>query len=343
MKPIDESDLEEILEPLEDAERELGRSRVLITGGTGFFGTWLLESWAHNSDRLALERTAVVVTRDPEAFAARMPHLALHRSIELIRGDVLGPNPVHGSFDACLHAATAASLALTQSDPRLMFDTIVDGTRNVLDWVRPSGRIPTVFTSSGAVYGALDPNIEGVPETTLTGPDPLDSTAVYAEAKRAAEMLCAIETATGQDIRVARCFAFVGPHLPLDAHFAVGNFIADGLAGRPIVIHGDGTPVRSYMYGTDLVIWLRTLLARGVAGRSYNVGSEDGRSLAEIARLVGDRCGVDVVVRSESTRSGPSHRYVPSTGRARAELGLKESVLFDEALRRTIVWNRLIT
>jgi dTDP-glucose 4,6-dehydratase len=284
-----------------------------------------------------------VVSRDPEGARAQHPEVADHPSIELVRGDVLGDAPVSGGFDACIHAATAASLDLTRRDPRLMFDTIVSGTANVLRWMEASGTAPTVFTSSGAVYGRQDSERDGVDEAVMTGPDPLDPGRVYGEAKRAAEMLCSIEVERGRRISVARCFAFVGPHLPIDAHFAIGNFVRDALAGGPIVVQGDGTTVRSYMYPTDLVTWLWTILLRGGAGRAYNVGSPDGRDLAQVARLVAERAGgIGVEVRGTPRPGQPIDRYVPDTTRATAELGLEIRVDLLDAIGRTLAWHRRI-
>src|SRR5262245_31939158 len=195
MEPVPSRDIDEIFDRTADLHRSLATARVLVTGGTGFFGRWLLESWAAASDRLALERTLVVVTRDPDRFASAAPHLAGHRTIELVRGDVLGPSPVSGAFDACIHAATAASLELTVADPDLMYDTIVTGTANVLEWLAPSGGVPTLFTSSGAVYGEQPPDIRNVSEDD--GRDADLGGAVYAEGKRVAERLCAEASARG--------------------------------------------------------------------------------------------------------------------------------------------------
>ena len=335
-------ELDEVLDATRDLWRDLAGARVLITGGTGFFGSWLLEtfSWAH--DRLELKSSAVVLTRDPEGFAARASHLADHEAICTMRGDVRDIGNDLGDFDAVIHAATSASADLNQTDPLTMLDTIIDGTRHILDAVAGSGEIPVLLTSSGAVYGRQPPELDHMPETWSGGPDPLDTRSAYAEGKRTAELTGALFTnASGLQVKYARCYAFLGPYLPLDRHYAIGNFIRDGLAGGPIRVQGDGTTVRSYLYAADLAIWLWTILLRGTTGRAYNVGSEEAIDIAELARTVARALdpAPDTEIASHAT-TGPIDRYVPSTERARQELGLEQRVSLSEGIARTISWHR---
>ena len=146
-------------------------------------------------------------------------------------------------------------------------------------------------------------------------------------------------------MKIARCFAFVGPYLPLDANYAIGNFIGHVLNETPLRIEGDGTPYRSYLYASDLVIWLWTILFRGVSGRAYNVGSEEAISISALAAHTARAASPELLVTigKKAVPSLPPQRYVPSTARARQELGLAETVDLPEGIARTIGWHRWIS
>jgi dTDP-glucose 4,6-dehydratase len=224
-----------------------------------------------------------------------------------------------------------------------MFDTIVDGTRRTLDFARAAGARNYLLVSSGAVYGPQPPELSHIPEDFTGGPPLGAAGSGYGEGKRAAEVLAAIEAErSGLSVRVARCFAFVGPHLPLDIHFAIGNFIRDAMAGGPIRIRGDGTAVRSYLYMADLAVWLWTL-ALGSATGAYNVGSEAAVSILDTARAVAAECApsAEILVMVQPQLGARPHRYVPSTERSRSELGLFQHTAMSEAIARTARWHAL--
>jgi dTDP-glucose 4,6-dehydratase len=182
----------------------------------------------------------------------------------------------------------------------------------------------------------------GLPEDFSGAPNPANKSSAYAEAKRAAETLCALfNNAERTEIKIARCFAFVGPYLPLNGRFAIGNFIRDEMAGGPIKVRGDGTDVRSYLYASDLAIWLWTILFKGQSCDPYNVGSDQAVSIAQTARIVAEAGGHGAAVVIEGGPIGRPKclKYVPSTGKARTELNLKECVDLRTAVRRTMEWH----
>jgi nucleoside-diphosphate-sugar epimerase len=335
-------DLQHVIEHTHDVWNRLHGARIFVTGGTGFVGCWLLESFAWACDHLSLDATVTVLTRSPEGFRRKAPHLAAHRSIRLLHGDIRSfPFPA-GHFSHVIHGATEASAALAREQPLLMLDTVVNGTRRALDFAVATQARRFLMISSGAVYGIQPSVITRVTEAHDGSPDPTDPRSVNAESKRLAELLCVLYSRQhGLASPIARCFGCVGPYLPLDANFAIGNFINDCLNQRPIEIRGDGTAYRSYLYAADLAIWLWTILARGESCRPYNVGSERELSIAELAATVAAELEPLTGIRVMGVpRPGvAAERYVPDTSRARGELGLDELVPVEDALRRTAKWH----
>ncbi|MEI6194764.1 MAG: NAD(P)-dependent oxidoreductase [Verrucomicrobiota bacterium] len=319
---------------------ELRGQRIFITGGTGFFGRWLLESFAWANHQLDLKAEAVVLTRNPEAFAKKAPQLAGNPAIRLQAGDIGDFRPPPGRFSHVIHGATEASEKSNQENPLRMFDTIVSGTRRTLEFAAEAKVRKFLFISSGAVYGKQPAELSHMPEDYTGAPDPTHPLSAYGEGKRAGEMLSVLLAQRhGFEAKIARAFAFVGPQLPLDGHFAVGNFMRDGLAGGPIQVLGDGTPVRSYLYAAELAVWLWTILFQGANARAYNVGSETCLSIAETARAVADSFSPPLPVRIRTPAgSGAGLRYVPCTRRAREELGLTQEIEPCRAIEKTLRW-----
>ena len=332
-----ENDLREILEAAEPSFRELRGGRLFITGGTGFFGMWLLESLAYACEELHLDVQAVALTRDADRFRRKAPHLADLPWLSFRNGDVRALEPGTGTFTHTIHAATDASATLNREKPALQLNAVLEGTRRALAFSEQAGVGRFLFTSSGAVYGTQPPSLARIPETYLGAPDPTLPDSAYGEGKRIAELLCVLSS---MEAIIARCFAFVGAHLPLDTTYAVGNFLRDATNGDPVRVGGDGTPFRSLMYGTDLAIWLWTLLVAAPADRAYNVGSPleiTVESLAERVAALPDP-PLKVVLAREPVPGAPAGRYLPDVRRAQEELALTVRVPLEEALRRTYDW-----
>ena len=244
-------------------------------------------------------------------------------------------------FSHINHVATSASAKLNDENPLEMLDTIIDGTKRTLDFAVKFGAGKLLLTSSGAVYGKQPPDMTHISEDYMGGPDTMNPSSAYSEGKRVSELLCAIYSKKyGIECKIARCFAFVGPYFPLDIHYAIGNFIRDALNGGPIVVKGDGTPVRSYLYGTDLAVWLWSILFKGTSSRVYNVGSSHGGQLSDVALTVSSATpearGIDVL--GSMSSNAIVDLYVPLTQRASNELGLEKYVKLESAILKTLSW-----
>lgn len=286
--------------------------RVLITGGTGFFGKSIIDYFSRHPSEVEL----TVLSRHGfgAGFAPKIP-------VRVLTGDVRTFDVGDCAFDWVIHAATPARVDVADAEMRSI---VLDGTDNAIRQAVKCGAEKFMMVSSGGVYG------RGLAGPVSEDVEPRPVTA-YGQAKLEAERRA---VASGLFTLIPRCFAFVGPHLPRDQHFAIGNFLADCLAGRDIVIWGDGSPVRSYLYADDLVEWLWTILARGQSGRIYNVGSDRAVSIRELARCVRDSLDaeVDVQVRGDAVQ-GAADVYVPDIRRAQSELGLSVKTGLEDAIR----------
>jgi UDP-glucuronate decarboxylase len=312
--------------------------RTLVTGGTGFFGKALIRYWEEASKHNTCA-TVCVMTRDPANFLSKHPEFANLSWLSFHQGDILQPSslPKGEGFTHLIHAATDSTMGPKLS-PFERYHQIVNGTRNLLDYAVTQQIKRFLLTSSGGVYGPQPESMAQIPEYYAGMPDPLQVQHAYSVAKRCAEHLCALyQDRYGLETVVARCFAFVGRDLPLDVHFAIGNFIRDALTQPDIIVGGDGTPIRSYMDQRDLAHWLNKLLASGRAGQAYNVGSDHAITIRELAYLVRDTIAPKKSVRiiGQASEQNFRNRYVPSIQKARSELELCLDFSLEASIQET--------
>lgn len=334
-------DLDQVLDAVGPHWEQLRGKRLLLTGGTGFIGKWLLGTFLHANRKLDLSAQVVVLSRRPEAFLNEYTQLRDAPDVTWLGGDVRD-----FAFEAaggCTFAIHAATDVIATSSPAEILDTCTAGTQRVLSAMGHGGsKARVLLLSSGAVYGRTPPEVPAIPEEWQGAPDPLAPSSAYGEGKRVSELLCAMAASARPELEVsiARCFAFVGPHLPLDKHFAIGNFIGAAMKGQDIRIQGDGTPLRSYLYAADLAHWLWVLLITAKSGRAYNVGGAEALSIGDLAHRVNRVLnGSGDVQIAQSPRPGvPPQAYVPSIARIAAELALTPSVGLDDAILRTARW-----
>jgi nucleoside-diphosphate-sugar epimerase len=330
-----------IFEKTMDLWEPFRNQNIFITGGTGFFGCLLLDSLFYVDQKLSLGCTVTVLTRNPQAFRQRAPELAYDRRLNLIQGDVCDFEFPDEKFYAVIHAAT--DIVAASQNPIEVLDSITVGTRRVMDFSGECGAKIVLLTSSGAVYGSHSPHQNLLSEDSLYGPDPLNIKSAYGEGKRLSEFIGHVYSQKFSfDLKIARCFACLGPYMSFDSHFAIGNFIKNIESSENIVINGDGTPMRSYLYAADLMTWLWTILFRGVSSRAYNVGSEDGLSIYSVAEMTREALNASnsIIVSREPDLSKMPERYLPSTARARKELGLQQYTSFENAIQKTAFWYR---
>lgn len=319
---------------------KLQHKTILITGATGFFGKCLLQNFICANNIHSLNIKIIALSRDPHKFINQNQEFN-YECISWLKGDVKNFEFPTQNIDFIIHAATDVNTYLINNEPLSIYESIVDGTKHILELAKLKNITSLLYISSGAVYGKQPHTITHIAEEYIGATNVYDKDASYGEGKRVAEMFCNIYNKQHNiDVKIARCYSFVGPYLPLDGHFAIGNFINDIINNRQIKIQGDGSPQRAYLYTADLMIWLLKILTEGKSCYPYNVGSDEAIDLESLANILSQNSpnNLGVEIEQEKT-SAPSAIYVPSIERAKTELGLKVYTNLKDAIDKTLKFN----
>lgn len=319
--------------------QQLKNAHIFMTGGSGLFGRWLLAAIVDANRRLGVNIQVTVLSRHASVFLSQYAGLL---EIHALQGDVAEFRFPSQQFTHVIHmATTSAHETFAGEDSLAKFHMLIRGTERVMQFAGRCGAKKVLFTSSGVVYGAYPESLQRIPETYPGAPSTTDDASGLGQGKRAAEFICSYYAKHAPfELSIARCFSFVGPGMPLDLHYAIGNFIRDALAGKPIVVKGDGLPMRSFLYLGDLVHWLLAILMDGGHNTCYNVGSERVVSVAELAHLVRDVLAPEqsVIVQGNAGYAvGNFNRnwYVPDVAIAKSVLGLADWTSLEQAIVHT--------
>jgi nucleoside-diphosphate-sugar epimerase len=295
---------------------------LLIIGGTGFFGKSILDAYQRGLLSRWHIRKLIVLARNPDDLKHNAPEL-LSSNVEFHSADITTTETLPYA-DYVIHAAASSDAAKYLSQNELEKRNIISGTLNYCKFAaafHQNSKI--VYCSSGAIYGYQPPKVEFLSEKMALGSIEMltDTKKSYAYAKRDCEIAMQQLGEKGLNVTIARCFAFYGKYLPRDQHFAIGNFLADAQAGRPISVKADRLVYRSYMCADDLVMWLMTLADHANSSCPiYNVGSDESIELHDLAQSIATKYGVSIIQNNIDTSL--VDRYIPSVLLARNTFGL---------------------
>lgn len=320
--PID--DLQYISKHLRNIFSALKNKTILITGGTGFFGKWLVETLSYLNQAEKLNLKVILITRNVLKAESQYSHLDV--KIVYLQCDLSNSNDqivYEDPIDFVIHAGNEANWPKNPEEELSLYNCIVDGTKKLLEFSTRRKVDRFLYVSSGAAAEPAD--IKN------------SSTRVYSESKRMAEILTQIFAAQNHFVApIARCYSFVGPHLPLDKHYAIGNFLNCAFQKKKIEIHSDGSSIRSYLYAADLTIWLLTILIKGKNETIYQVGSEESISVKDLAEKISRFFPESEVVIKNNTSKKTI--YLPKIGQTQDELSLPKAIPLDKALSKSIDW-----
>ena len=300
---------------------------LMLIGGSGFFGKSILDAYGRGLLSLWGVDKIIVIARSANLLSTSHPNL-INETITLLDQDIATASNLTDA-DFVIHAAASTDAANYLENTQQEKLNIQSGILNYCKLAKKYHRnAKIIYCSSGAVYGQQPADLDFLSEENSFG-DLKNITPIkrdYAAAKRDAENAILGLAKSGLRVSIGRCFAFVGPYLPRDKHFAIGNFLNDGINGRPIVVQARHLVYRSYMYADDLVVWLMTLVnAASVECKTINIGSDEAIDLGSLAIKIANYFQVPAEISSDT--EGDIDRYVPSIRKAREELNL--DIKFD--------------
>ncbi len=331
--PIVEEDIRCVLRECRSELQDLSGKTLLLTGGSGFVGSYLVESViAFNRVHPGAPCQLWLPTRSLAGARANWPHFFGIDELIWFAWDGRTLQPPAAVCDYVIHAASPADPATYLHAPMKTMEDIANGTSAVLHYAFRAGVRALLYVSSGAAYGRQAPEVDALTEDNPGAPDLAEPASCYGEAKRYAELLC---RSSGVPSIIARLFAFIGPYQDINSSFAAPDFVRQALHHQAIHIRSDGSALRTYCYASDLTIGLWKLLLNGRPGELYNVGTDaPSVSIRDLAALIAAELGSMEVIVEGKAGAGARSRYIPNTAKFKKlhprQIGLKEG------LRRTL-------
>lgn len=311
---------------------------LLLIGGSGFFGKSFLAAFQQGQLSPWGIDKVIVLSRNAKQLQIECPQL-ISAQVELINSDIANAMTLPYA-DIVIHAAASTDAARYISQGEAERQNIQSGVKNFCQLaVKFCADSKILFVSSGAVYGQQPEDMLTISEnflfTELSQNPRFSHKLDYAYAKRDAEQHIRHLAQQNLHVSIARCFAFVGPWLPRNQHFAIGNFIADGINKSPITVKARLAVYRSYMYADELVRWLMTIAVNATTDCPiYNVGSDKAMLIGDVAHMVARLCECETEI---PVLDDPCvDRYIPSIEKAKNELGLTIEIDLEAAIKKTL-------
>ena len=357
LKDLLQRDLDTICGNLKEEFGRLAGQRLLITGGAGFLGYYLVQAALHFNRTAAGDQPIHVTVWDNfiRGAPAWLTGLRGTPNLTVEQRDLIEPLPQPmPDFQWIIHAAGIASPPFYRKHPIKTIDANINGLRNLLDYsVAQAGKGKPVkgflFYSSSEIYGDPTPDWIPTPEhyrglVSCTGPR-----ACYDESKRFGETLCVVFTQQHAiPTKMARPFNNYGPGLKISDKRVISDFAREVIAGRDIVMYSDGKPTRTFCYSADSITGYYKVLVRGHPGEPYNIGTEKPEiSMNELAERIiataGELFGYGgKLVRKPNPEANylvdNPNRRCPNIDKSRSQLGYNPTISIDEGLRRALIW-----
>jgi UDP-glucuronate decarboxylase len=329
-------EVKEIIANLADVTEKVDGKTVLVTGGSGFLGSWLCDT--------LVELSANVICLDNLAsgLKSNISNLLGKENFKFIRHDITRPIFFEEDIEAVLHLASRASPFEFQRFPIQILKANTLGIWVALG-IAKRHKARLLYTSTSEIYG----NATEIPtsEEYTGNVNPIGARSCYDEAKRCGEsFVTAYRLEHGMDVRIARLFNTYGPKMRADDVYGrvVPRFVEQALRNEPITVFGDGSQTRSFCYVSDQIeALLRFAFSEGLDGKTLNIGNDEEITIVTLAEIIKKLTSSTSKIKFEALPQDDPLRRRPDISKAKDLLNWKPRVSLEQGLERTIQWFRM--
>jgi dTDP-glucose 4,6-dehydratase len=314
---------------------------IVVTGGTGFLGTWIAECIAALNDERGLNISLELYARNVSGWKKSYPHLASRKDIHLIAQDIRSPFQFNPVANYVIHAAGIPSSRVHASDPLRVVQTIVDGIGNALEAATKLTNLIRFINISSCLVSGRPIKAGSMTENEIYAIQAGQLSNVYADAKRMAEGIATIyRNQYRLPLSTLRPFTFIGPYQKVDCPWAINNFLHDVLARKSIRISGNANARRSYLYGSDAAWWILVSLVRAIDGGVYNLGASFPLTHYDLASLISEKSAPSqkIIIDTQIQERHEEDDLFPNLDNTIRSLGISESCSIDRAIVSTLEW-----
>jgi UDP-glucuronate decarboxylase len=341
--PYLESDIQEICQRLGPDAALLSGKTVLMTGGYGFVGRYIVRALEELSDRVLDQPCRVIVLDNMKTLTSAATNLPALKYGRFVKHDVIQPFDCEEPVDFILHMAGIPSPYYYRAFPMETLEVAISGTKHMLKIARAQ-RARMVFFSSSEIYGDPDPKHVPTLESYRGSVSCQGPRACYDESKRVGETLCYIYHEThGTHTNTIRPFNVYGPGMQESDYRVLPNFASRIKGGRKLNVYGTGKQTRTFCYATDAIVGFLQVMLKGVPGEAYNIGTPKPEiSMIELAERIGKVLGREVqyniIEYPDSYPADEPNRRCPDITKARRQLGYTPVVELEDGLKRFVDW-----
>ena len=345
-KSIVDEDIDNIISGLGKDALKLSGKTVLISGGSGFLGSYINHTINRLNQKILKEKCKVISIDNYITGSEKRSFLGTIESkyLEFIFQDVRIPMLIRDKVDYVIHAAGLASPYYYQKYPLETIESAVVGAKNLLEIARTKNAKGFLFFSSSEIYGDPDSKHVPTPETYAGHVSSVGPRACYDESKRLAETLCLVyHNLFEVPIKIVRPFNIYGPGMKINDYRVIPTFLYKGLTGQPLPVHGKGNQTRTFCYVSDAIVGFLKVLLSGIPGEVYNVGNNKPEvTMHELAKIltktIKSSSKIEIIDYPKTYPGGEPQRRCPDLKKIASELGYSPKVSLEDGLARSADW-----